>query len=94
MPVALHVYIREKNAKATDPILVEHVFYAATEELADAKRLAHLAGCEYYALAEAEGRTMESLEEISSVEIPTWEDVTEEDDEPIEVEGGPIEGDE
>jgi len=91
MAVALHVFIRDKGAAESDDISVEHVFYGRDEAEADAKRVAHLAGCENYALADVEGRTAEMLEDIPDSEVPTWDDV-EEDDEPIEVEGGQVEG--
>jgi len=85
---AIHVYIKPKDAGDDDPIAVEHVFYAKDEAEADKLRLAHLAGCDYYALAEAEGRTAESTEELSDAEAPTWADVLadEEEAEPEEEE--------
>lgn len=89
MAVAIHVYIRDKGAAETDPISVEHVFYGATEEEADKKRLAHLAGCENFALAEAENRIEETVEEIDDDEAPTWETVSA--DETIDVEGAEVE---
>ena len=75
MSVAIHVYIRDSGASASDPISVEHVFYGRDEADADAKRLAHLAGCENFAKAEAEDRTEEMVEELGGHEVPTWESV-------------------
>ena len=88
MPVAIHVYIRDKGAVETDPISVEHVFYGRDDADAERKRTAHLAGCENFAKAEADGRTEDAYEEISEAEIPTWAIVSEDDEEEvIEVEG-------
>jgi len=91
MAVALHVYIRDKGAKETDPVSVEHVFYGRTAAEVDAKRTAHLAGCSNFAQAEADKRTEDVYEDITDSEMPTWEDVMsddeEDDEETIDVEG-------
>lgn len=93
MAVAIHVYIQTKGGGDEAPIAVEHVFYGRTEAEADKVRLAHLAGCENYALAEAENRTAEDIETIPDVDVPTWAEVgfdteeeTEEGDEGDEAE--------
>ena len=97
MAVAIHVGIRDKNAADNDPISVEHVFYAATEEEAEKKRLAHLAGCENFAKAEADGRVRIVVEEVHNRNVPTFADFEpeeddeaeeEEDEEPEAEEGG------
>ena len=76
MAVAIHVGIRDKDAADDDPISVEHVFYAATEEEAEKKCLAHLAGCENFAKAEADGRTAVVVEELIRY-VPTFADFEE-----------------
>lgn len=83
MAVAIHVYIRPKGAGDDAPIQVEHVFYGPTEEEADKIRLEHLAGCENFALAEAEDRVAEEIETVPDHELVTWDDVA---DDEIDVE--------
>lgn len=86
MAVAIHVYIRPKGAADDAPVQVEHIFYGRDEAEADKIRLAHLAGCENFALAEAEGRTFEDVEELPDHDVPNTADF---DDE----EGGEDDGD-
>ena len=100
MPVAIHVYIRDKGAAETDPISVEHVFYGRDEADAETKRTAHLAGCENFAKAEADKRVEDRVETIPDHMVPTWALVTaddegeEDDEEVIEVEGHEVDGEE
>lgn len=95
MATALHVYIRDKGAAEDAPISVEHVFYGRDDADAEAKRTAHLAGCENFARAEADGRTMDAYEEIPDADVPTWGVVAEEDEEEvIDVEGAEVDGEE
>jgi len=91
MAKALHVYITDKGA---DTISVEHVFYADTEDEANKIRLAHLAGCSNYALAEAEGRVDEAIEDIAEHERPHPDDFEDDDEETIDVHGTVIDDDE
>ena len=92
MAIAIHVYIKPKGAADDAPIQVEHIFYAATEEEADKIRLAHLAGCENFALAEAEDRVAEDVEDLNDRDVPTWDEVA---DDAIDVDGEEVdEGDE
>lgn len=74
MAIAIHVYIRPKGAADDAPVQVEHIFYGRDEAEADKIRLAHLAGCENFALAEAEGRTFEDVEELPDVDVPNTSD--------------------
>lgn len=94
MAVALHVFIREKGAADDAPIGVEHVFYAPDEAAADRLRLAHLAGDEQYARAEVDERAVEMIEEIDDADVPTWADVAEEEEPPLEVHGREVEPEE
>jgi hypothetical protein len=94
MAVAIHVGIRDKDAADDAPISVEHVFYGRDEADADKKRLAHLAGCENFAKAEADGRVrivveegMRSTPTFADFE-PEEDDEAEEEEEPEAEEGG------
>lgn len=78
MAVAIHVYIRPKGGDENSPVQVEHIFYGRDEDEADKIRLAHLAGCENFALAEAEGRTYEDVEDVPDVDVPTTGDFDDE----------------
>jgi hypothetical protein len=75
MAVAIHVFIKSKGASDDDFIGVEHVFYGRDEAEADKIRLAHLAGCENFAAAEADNRTAEDLEDVEDRDVPTWAEV-------------------
>lgn len=72
MANAIHVYIQDKQTKQ---IAVEHIFYGRTEDEAERARLAHLAGCENYAAAEVDGRTIEFGEPIRDIELPDWDEL-------------------
>ncbi len=85
MATALHVYLRDKREEC---IAVELVFYGEDEAEADRRRLAHLAGCEAYAAAEADGRAFEELEDVDSADLPCPEDF---EDDPLDFEGEEVE---
>lgn len=67
MPTALHSFIKEPDR---DRILVEHTFFGKDDDEARKWKKHHLEACEYYRAAEAEGRTIEILEDID--ELPEF----------------------
>jgi hypothetical protein len=72
MAKAIHVFIKPKGAADDAMLPVEHIFYGRTEAEADKVRLAHMAACEIFALAEAEDRTSEEIEDLADEDVPTW----------------------
>ena len=54
-------------------VYVEHNFYGDTKADAEHVKQEHLASCEYFKAAEAEGRTVEEGEEITEDELPEVE---------------------
>lgn len=51
-------------------IKVVHEFYGLSEREVDTYKTEHLGNCAYFRSAEAEGRTVEYIEEIVSSELP------------------------
>ena len=64
MPIELNSFIKEKG---TDRILVRHSFYGKDEAEAAKFKQHHLASCEYYRAAEAEGRTIDIPVDIDAL---------------------------
>lgn len=59
-------------------IKVVHQFYGLSEREVDTYKQEHLGNCAYFRSADAEDRTVELLEEISSSELPKVEDFEDE----------------
>lgn len=62
-------------------IKVVHQFFGLTKKEVENYKREHLNNCDYYATAEREGRTLESLEKIADDDLPTSEDYAEEEEE-------------
>jgi len=54
-----------------EQIYVEHNFYGETKADAEHVKREHIASCEYFRAAEAEGRTVEEGEEIEAEDWPS-----------------------
>ena len=63
-----------------EQIYVEHNFYGETKADAEHVKREHIASCEYFKAAEAEGRTIEEGEEIEAEEWPSVDEDEEEGD--------------
>lgn len=63
-----------------EQIYVEHNFYGETKADAEHVKREHLESCEYFRAAQADGRTIEEGEDISSDEWPAIEEDDDHDD--------------
>lgn len=80
----LHSYIVNPDDKR---IYLKHVFYGHTKDECQQVKKEHLASCEYYRAAEAEGRTDDKWEAIDDADMPTV-DGDDDDDDVIDIGGG------
>jgi hypothetical protein len=64
MPWELHSYIVNPD---DEQIYLKHVFFGETKDDCEQVKKEHLASCEYYRAAEAEGRTDDKWEEVDSL---------------------------
>jgi hypothetical protein len=89
VPIELNSFIKEKGS---DRILVRHCFYGHDDAEAEKFKKHHLASCEYYRAAEAEGRTIDIPVEIDELpvfdeaELEAFLEIDDDDDEPDEEE--------
>src|SRR5215469_15402023 len=79
-PVAyvLTVYIIDAGDRT---IKVGHNFYGLTEKECDTYYREHTASCEYFQAAVKENRTIEEIEEVEDLDLPTPEGLEDEWDE-------------
>jgi len=75
----LHSYIVNPDDQR---IYLKHVFYGHSKDDCLQVKTEHLASCEYYRAAEAEGRTDDQWEQIADEDLPT---VDGEDEDAIDV---------
>jgi len=72
----LTVYIVDAGDKT---IKVAHEFFGLSKREVETYKREHLASCEYFRSAEAEGRTIEELEEVEASDLPDPDEFDEEE---------------